>query len=120
MALGDILQAKLAPIIGGAVLGGDVTIRFVTGGTYNTTTGAVTETESDTAIKGVVSEVALREANELIQAGDKRLTISAADVASAPETKDRAVIGGIVYQIIQVDKEELNGVDIAYDLYLRA
>ena len=49
MALGDILAAKLAPIIGGAVLGGDVIIRFVTGGTYNTTTGAVTETESDTA-----------------------------------------------------------------------
>lgn len=120
MALGDILAAKLAPIIGGTVLGGDVTIRFVSGGSYNATTGTVTETESDTAIKGVVSEVAVREANELIQAGDKRLTISAADVASAPETKDRAVIGGIVYQIVQVDKQELNGVDIAYDLYLRA
>ena len=102
MALGDILAAKLAPIIGGTVL------------------GAVTETESDTAIKGVVSEVALREANELIQAGDKKLLISAEDVASAPETKDRVVISGIVYQIIQVDKEELNGVDIAYTLYLRA
>lgn len=120
MALGDILAAKLAPIIGGAVLGGDVTIRFVSGGSYNTTTGTVTETESDTAIKGVVSEVALREANELIQAGDKKLTISAADVTSAPETKDRVVISSIVYQIVQVDKQELNGVDIAYDLFLRA
>ena len=64
--------------------------------------------------------MALREANELIQAGDKKLLISAEDVASAPVTKDRVVIGGIVYQIIQVDKEELNGVDIAYTLYLRA
>ena len=63
--------------------------------------------------------MALREANELIQAGDKKLLISAEDVASAPETKDRVVIGCIVYQIIQVDKEELNGVDIAYSLYLR-
>jgi hypothetical protein len=67
-----------------------------------------------------VSEVALREANELIQAGDKKLLISAEDVTSAPETKDRVVISSIVYQIIQVDKEELNGVDIAYTLYLRA
>ena len=92
----------------------------MSGGSYNATAGTVTETESDTAIKGVVSEVALREANELIQAGDKKLLISAEDVASAPETKDRVVISSIVYQIIQVDKEELNGVDIAYTLYLRA
>ena len=108
MALGDILAAKLAPIIGGTVLGGDVTIRFVSGGTYNATTGSVTETESDT------------DTNELIQAGDKKLLISAEDVTSAPETKDRVVINSIVYQIIQVDKEELNCVDIAYTLYLRA
>ena len=120
MALGDILQAKLAPIIGGAVLGGDVTIRFVTGGTYNTTTGAVTETESDTAIKGVVSEVALREANELIQAGDKRLTISAANVASAPETKDRVVISTVVHQIIEVQTIDQDNTAITYELILRA
>ena len=120
MALGDILQAKLAPIIGGAVLGGDVTIRFVTGGTYNTTTGAVTETESDTAIKGVVSEVALREANELIQAGDKRLTISAADVTSAPETKDRVVISSVVYQVIAVNTNENDNTAITYELILRS
>ena len=41
-------------------------------------------------------------------------------MANAPETKDRVVISSIVYQIVQVDKQELNGVDIAYDLYLRA
>ena len=33
-------------------LGGDVTIRQVTAGSYNTTTGAITETTSDTTIKG--------------------------------------------------------------------
>ena len=120
MALGDILAAKLAPIIGGAVLGGDVTIRFVTGGTYNTTTGAVTETESDTAIKGVVSEVALREANELIQAGDKKLTVAAKELSTAPETKDRVVISSIVYQIIQVETIEQANDAIIYELILRA
>ena len=120
MALGDTLAAKLAPIIGGAVLGGDVTIRFVSGGTYDTSTGTVTETESDSAIKGVVSDVVLREVNELIQAGDKKLVIAAADVDSAPETKDRAVISGIVYQIVQVETESANNVDIVYTLYLRA
>ena len=120
MALGDTLAAKLAPIIGGAVLGGDVTIRFVSGGTYDTSTGTVTETESDSDIKGVVSDVVLREVNELIQAGDKKLVIAAADVDSAPKTKDRAVISGIVYQIVQVETEPANNVDIVYTLYLRA
>ena len=31
-------------------LGGDVTIRQVTAGTYNTTTGAITKSTSDTTI----------------------------------------------------------------------
>ena len=120
MALGDTLAAKLAPIIGGTVLAGDVTVRVVTGGTYNTTTGEVNESVSDTAIKGVVSDVNVREANELIQAGDKKLTIAAADVTTAPKTKDRVVISSVVYQVIQVQTEQLNGVDISYDLFLRA
>ena len=38
-------------------LGGDVTIRQVTAGSYNTTTGAITESTSDTTIKGAVSNV---------------------------------------------------------------
>ena len=120
MALGDILQAKLAPIIGGSVFGGDVTVRILTAGSYNTTTGEIAESASDTAIKGIVSDVTLKEANELVQAGDKNLTISAADVTTAPGTKDQVVISSVVYQIIQVETTELNGVDIVYDLVLRA
>ena len=38
-------------------LGGDVTIRKVTAGAYNTTTGAITESTSDTTIKGALSSV---------------------------------------------------------------
>ena len=37
-------------------LGGDVTIRQVTAGAYNTTTGAITESTSDTTIKGALSD----------------------------------------------------------------
>ena len=101
-------------------LGGDVTIRYVTGGTYNTTTGLISESVSDTSIKAHVYDVNVSEANELIQAGDKKLTIAAADVTAAPKTKDRVVISSVVYQVIQVQTEQLNGVDISYDLILRA
>ena len=44
----------------------------------------------------------LREVNELVQAGDKRLTVAADDLATAPETKDRVVISGVVHQIMCV------------------
>ena len=100
--------------------GGDVTVRIVTGGSYNTTTGAVTESESDSTIKGVLSDVALREVNELVQAGDKRLLIAASAVNTAPETKDRVVIGGVAHQIIQVNITEQDNTAIVYELILRA
>ena len=45
-------------------LGGDVTIRRVTTGSYNTTTGAITESTSDTTIKGVLSNVTRNQVND--------------------------------------------------------
>ena len=37
--------------------------------------------------------------------GDKRLTVADDDLATAPETKDRVVIGGVVHQIIRVETQ---------------
>lgn len=118
MGLASSLQKVANKVIG--KLGGDVTVRIVTGGSYNTTTGAITESESDSTIKGVLSDVALREVNELVQAGDKRLMIAASAVTTAPETKDRIVIGSVVHQIIQVNTIEQANTAIAYELILRA
>jgi hypothetical protein len=43
-------------------------------------------------LRGVVEDVNVREVNDLIQSGDKRLTVAAADVASrALITADRAI-----------------------------
>ena len=53
-------------------LGGDVTIRRVTTGSYNTTTGAITESTSDTTIKGVLSNVTRSQVNDLIESQDKQ------------------------------------------------
>ena len=100
-------------------LGGDVTIRQVTAGSYNETTGAITESTSDTTIKGVVSNVARNEVNDLIESQDKRLTISAGDLTFAPTTKDRVVISGVEFKIIQVITEEQNNIPVKFDLILR-
>ena len=118
MALVDSLKKVSSKVI--TKFGGDVTMRIVTGGTYNTTTGAINETESDTTIKGILEDVNLREVNEMVQAGDKRLTVAADDLATAPKTKDRVVIGSVVHQIIRVETTEQDNTAVTHELILRA
>ena len=100
-------------------LGGDVTIRQVTAGSYNTTTGAITESTSDTTIKGALSNVSKSQVNDLIESQDRLLTISAGDLTFAPTTKDRVVISGVEFKIIQVITEEQNNIPVKFDLILR-
>jgi len=100
--------------------GGVATIRTVTPGAYNPTTGTVSEATSDTAVRGVLEDVNLREVNDLIQATDKRLLIAAADVTAAPTTADEVVISGTTYQVIRVTTIEQDNTAITYELILRA
>ena len=99
--------------------GGEVTIRRVTLGAYNTTTGTAAETTSDTALRGVLEDVSLREVNDLIQAGDKRLIVAAADTAAVPTMADRVIIAGRSLQVIEVRTIEQNNQPITYELILR-
>ena len=100
-------------------LGGDVTIRQVTAGSYNTTTGAITESTSDTTIKGTLSNVSKSQVNDLIESQDRLLTISAGDLTFVPTTKDRVVISSVEFKIIQVTTNEQNNTPISFDLILR-
>ena len=100
-------------------LGGDVTIRQVIAGAYNTTTGTITESTSDTSVKGALSNVSRNEVNDLIESQDKRLTISAGDLTFVPTTKDRVVISSVEFKIIQVVTNEQNNTPVSFDLILR-
>ena len=102
-----------------AKFGGEVTIRRVTLGAYNTTTGTAAETTSDTALRGVLEDVSLREVNDLIQAGDKRLIVAAADTAAVPTMADRVIIAGRSLQVIEVRTSEQDNEPITYELILR-
>ena len=99
--------------------GGEVTIRRVTLGAYNTTTGTAAETTSDTALRGVLEDVNLREVNDLIQAGDKRLIVAAADTAAVPTMADRVIIAGRSLQVIEVRTIDQDNQPITYELILR-
>ena len=57
---------------------------------------------------------------QLVQAGDKRLTVAADDLTTAPETKDRIVISSVVHQIVRVETTEQDNTAITYELILRA
>tara|TARA_R100001509_G_scaffold65817_1_gene36463 strand:+ start:776 stop:1132 length:357 start_codon:yes stop_codon:yes gene_type:complete len=117
MALADSLGKVATNVL--KALGADVTIRYVTSGSYNTTTGLSGETTSDTNVKGMVQAVAKSEVNSLIEAQDKRLIVSAEELATAPGTKDRVVISSVVYQIISVNTVEQDNTAITYELILR-
>ena len=102
-----------------AKFGGVATIRRVTLGAYNTTTGTAAETTTDTTVRGVLEDVNLREVSDLIQAGDKRLLIAAADTAAPPTMADRVIIAGRTLQVIQVRTIEQDNTAITYELILR-
>jgi hypothetical protein len=118
MALASPLRKVASKLM--AKFGGTATIRRVVTGAYNPTTGTVTETTTDTTVRGVLEDVNLREANDLIQANDKRLLIAAADIANPPTTADEVLIGAITHQVITVRTIEQDNTPITYDMILRA
>jgi hypothetical protein len=102
-----------------AKFGGTATIRRVVPGVYNPTTGTVSETTTDTVVRGVLQDINLNEVNDLIQATDKRLLIAAADLANAPTPTDRVIISSVTHQVIRVDTIEQDNTPITYELILR-
>ena len=117
MSLANALKKAASKTL--SKLGGDVTIRRVTAGSYNTTTGAITETTSDTTIKGSLNNVNRSEVNDLIESQDKILTISAGDITFVPTTKDRVVISSVEFKIISISVNEQNNTPISFELVLR-
>ena len=120
MSLAKALQKAASTATSIPGIGVDVVVRAVSTGSYNTTTGAIAETTSDTTVKGAFSDVNAREVNDLIQADDRKCTVPAADFTNAPTTADRVVYGGVDYQIIRVHTVSQAGVDLTYEMYLRA
>ena len=117
MSLANALKKAASKTL--SKLGGDVTIRQVTAGSYNTTTGAITESTSDTTVKGALTNVNRAEVNDLIESQDKRLIIASKDIDFVPTTKDRVLISGVEFKVIQVITNEQNNTPISFDLILR-
>ena len=117
MGLASSLQ-KAANVLN--KLGGAAVIRYVSPGAYNAATGAASESTTDVSVRGAAEGVSRSEVNGLIEAEDKRLTVPAGSLTTAPTTKDRVVISNVIYQIIQVETEEQDNTPIVYKLFLRS
>ena len=117
MALAGSLRKTASKLM--AKFGGTATIRRVVPGVYNPTTGSISETTTDTVVRGVLQDINLNEVNDLIQATDKRLLIAAADLANAPTPTDRVIISSVTHQVIRVDTIEQDNTPITYELILR-
>lgn len=118
MALASPLRKVASKLM--ARFGGIATIRRVATGSYDPATGTIAETNTDTTVRGVLEDVNIREVNELIQAGDKRLIVAAADLATAPTTVDKVLINSVVHQIIRIQTIEQDNTAITYEMILRA
>jgi len=118
MALASPLRKVASKLM--ARFGGFATIRRVAAGSYDPATGTIAETNTDTTVRGVLEDVNIREVNELVQAGDKRLIIAAADLSTAPTTVDKVLINSVVHQIIRIQTIEQDNTAITYEMILRA
>jgi len=118
MALASPLRKVASKLM--ARFGGVATIRRVATGSYDAATGTIAETNTDTTVRGVLEDVNIREVNELVQAGDKRLIIAAADLTTAPTTVDKVLINSVVHQIIRIQTIEQDNTAITYEMILRA
>ena len=100
--------------------GGDVTLRTVTPGIYNPTTGTASEVTSDASIKGVLEDVNAREVNDLVRGDDKKLTVAASALAAVPGLDDKVLISSVTHQIVRIETVEQDNQAIVYEIYLRA
>tara|TARA_Y100000052_G_C2900799_1_gene56585 strand:- start:161 stop:511 length:351 start_codon:yes stop_codon:yes gene_type:complete len=113
------LSSALKKVLTNKKLAADITFRSVSAGSYNTTTGVITETNTDTTIKGVLEDINLREINELIEATDKKIQIAAASLSSTPTTKDKVIVGSVTYSIIRIETNQFANEKLTFVCYLR-
>jgi uncharacterized protein (DUF849 family) len=109
----------LKKVLSNKKLSADITFRSVSAGSYNTTTGVITETNTDTSIRGILEDINNREVNELIEATDKKINIAAASLSSTPTTKDKIIVGSVTYSIIRVETNQLANDKLSFVCYLR-
>lgn len=97
-----------------------MTLRKRTAGVYNPATGAAAVVDVDTPCTGATFDFpALLIDGTRVQAGDKKLLLSAEGLAVVPDTADQMIIGGEVFGIKAVQTIGPDGTVVVYRLQIR-
>ena len=113
------ISSALKKVLTNKKLSADITFRSISASSYNATTGIITESNTDTSIRGVLEDINLREVNELIEATDKKIQIAAASLSSTPTTKDKVIVGSVTYSIIRIETNQFANEKLTFVCYLR-
>lgn len=110
----------IADVVTSESLGRSVILTTVTPGTYDPETGASTPTTTTATVDALIEEY---DGADLLAglgvAGDKKVTIPAAQLATAPKPTDKVTVAGIPYAVVSVRTDEAGGVAIIYTLQCR-
>jgi hypothetical protein len=96
-----MMAARVQALIG--VAGETITYKQVTHGSYNTATLRSASSVQSYTIKAGVREYRAREIAGLVQQGDRKVRIAAADLSFIPRPNDQVVISGKTYQVVSVN-----------------
>lgn len=102
--------------------GRDATVRKVTEGTYDTSTGTVTNTTTDTTVKCVDLDFSektngTKYFTENVQANDRYALLSAG--VDSIDVSDLLIIGGVTWNVINVKTLAPAGTNILFTVHLR-
>ncbi len=98
--------------------GRDLTLTYVTPGTYSTSTGTATESTSTVTIRGVIEEYDELEVGGLIEQGDLKVTVAALGLTE-PRFDDRVTIASVEYHVRGVEHLNVGTNAALYELQVR-
>lgn len=96
-------------------IGKSVTLRSVTTGVYDPSTGGVSESTNDQTVRAMfLSYKDNNRDDSLILRGDRKIVIAARDVSREPSLEDLVISGGNSYRLKNIRIIENNDSDVVY------
>jgi hypothetical protein len=101
-----------------SAFGTDITITYVTAGSFNPTTQTATPSTSTSAVPAVISQFDVLEINGLVEAGDVKVDVPALGITE-PKADDTVTIGSDVFQVVSVRTTYSGDQAALYELQVR-
>ena len=101
-----------------SAFGTDITITYVTAGSFNPTTQTATPSTSTSAVPAVISQFDVLEINGLGEAGDVKVDVPALGITE-PKADETVPTGSDVFQVVSVRTTYSGAPAALYELQVR-